>query len=139
MSHVVNITGQRFNRLVALRKTGSKDGGKAVWLFKCDCGFEKDLLARDVRNGKIQSCGCLRKEVVGALSRRHGYSRLDCPEYAVWKRMRQRCNDVNASDYAYYGGRGIKVCERWNDFTLFLSDMGARPTSEHTIERKIIH
>ncbi len=64
------------------------------------------------------------------------------PEYVIWCLMRQRCRDPNISNYADYGGRGIKVCERWlsgengkHPFACFLEDMGRRPTSAHTIER----
>jgi len=57
------------------------------------------------------------------------------PEYAIWKRIRQRCNDPNIHQWNNYGGRGIKICKRWNRFELFLNDVGSRPTSDHTIER----
>lgn len=59
------------------------------------------------------------------------YSQL----YEVWRGMRQRCNDTNSSDYKNYGGRGIKVCKRWNDYELFATDMGRRPSPKHSIER----
>jgi hypothetical protein len=57
------------------------------------------------------------------------------PGYDPWSAMRARC--LNAAHHAYkdYGARGIKVCERWNDFNNFLADMGPRPCSRHTIER----
>lgn len=48
-------------------------------------------------------------------------------EYTSWLNMRQRCNDKNHTQYHDYGGRGVKVCERWNKFTNFLADMGKRP------------
>ncbi len=57
------------------------------------------------------------------------------PEYSVWKGIRKRCLNKNTQNYHRYGGRGIKVCKRWDRFDLFLLDMGARPTPEHTIER----
>lgn len=59
----------------------------------------------------------------------------DNPEYNSWAGMRQRCNNPSNKDYGRYGGRGITVCERWNDFVLFLKDMGERPTTKHTIDR----
>jgi hypothetical protein len=49
------------------------------------------------------------------------------PTYSVWKDMRRRCNNSNRPDYAYYGGRGISVCERWNSYENFLADMGEKP------------
>ena len=57
------------------------------------------------------------------------------PEYVVWSSMRDRCNNPRNQRFARYGGRGISVCERWNDFANFLEDMGRRPTLNHTIER----
>lgn len=56
-------------------------------------------------------------------------------EYSTWAGMRQRCNNPKASGFAYYGGRGIRVCARWESFAAFLSDMGPAPSAEHEIER----
>lgn len=57
------------------------------------------------------------------------------PEYLVWCKMRQRCDDPNSKDYPDYGGRGIGVCARWYDFEAFYADMGSRPTETHQIDR----
>lgn len=62
--------------------------------------------------------------------------RVASPEYRSWQMMKNRCLNPNARDYAYYGGRGIKVCERWLEFEHFLADMGRRPTKQHTLDRK---
>lgn len=56
-------------------------------------------------------------------------------EYNIWRSMRQRCQRKNHGSYKFYGGRGIKVCDRWQTFENFYKDMGAKPTSKHTIER----
>lgn len=66
---------------------------------------------------------------------RNGYKLESLPEYAIWQAMRQRCNNPNHPKYHRYGGRGIKICERWNDFALFLEDMGRRPNESYSIER----
>lgn len=61
------------------------------------------------------------------------------PEYITWSGTKNRCFNKNDVDYPYYGGRGIKVCERWlgvNGFSNFLEDMGERPTPKHTLDRK---
>ena len=63
----------------------------------------------------------------------HGGSKT--PEYKIWNAMRFRCNGVNNPWYHNYGGRGIRVCARWDDFSNFLADMGPRPSSNHSIER----
>ena len=57
------------------------------------------------------------------------------PEYRIWKGMRRRCNATTCRAYPNYGGRGIKVCPEWDDFTVFLADMGPRPSPQHTVER----
>jgi hypothetical protein len=61
------------------------------------------------------------------------------PEYAIWKMMRQRCNNPRARKFPDYGGRGIRVCQRWDSFEAFLSDMGERPGAGYSIERKNKH
>ena len=76
------------------------------------------------------------------MPRTHGETRLidgkrvASPEYRSWQMMRNRCRNPKAQDYAYYGGRGIVVCESWEKFENFLADMGRKPTAEHTLERK---
>jgi len=57
------------------------------------------------------------------------------PLYKLWCGMRKRCNDPNSQNYPYYGARGIKVCERWNNFWSFIEDMGERPSKLHSIDR----
>lgn len=56
------------------------------------------------------------------------------PEYVVWSLMRDRCNNNKNKSYKYYGGRGISVVEKWDDFSVFLADMGPRPAGS-TIDR----
>ena len=64
---------------------------------------------------------------------RRGISKA--PEYNTWKKMHDRCRNQKATQYRWYGGRGIAVCERWNDFRTFIADMGPRPSPEHSIDR----
>lgn len=58
------------------------------------------------------------------------------PEYVAWLSMRQRCNDPAHSNFPRYGGRGVSVCDAWNDsYEQFLSDMGRKPSPNHSIDR----
>jgi hypothetical protein len=133
MSHPVDITNQRFSRLIAIRRAGSDSRGKACWFCQCDCGKEKIVRSSDLRNGKTQSCGCWQSESTKYRAK-HGHSRRDgCSvEYGTWGRMLARCNDP---ENKYYAGRGITVCERWLKFENFLADMGPRPADKRSIDR----
>lgn len=68
--------------------------------------------------------------------RNHGFRKVRTPEYNSWMMMRARCNTPSAAGYAYYGGRGISVCARWDSFTAFLEDMGPKPGPSYTLDRK---
>jgi hypothetical protein len=57
------------------------------------------------------------------------------PTYRVWTDMRKRCENPRSKSYPNYGGRGIKVCKRWQKFENFLADMGERPSDSHEIDR----
>lgn len=73
-----------------------------------------------------------------ARNRTHGESKKT-PEYRAWCHLRNRCNNPRNGSYENYGGRGIKVCERWGTFENFLTDMGRRPSRGHSIERNHVN
>lgn len=135
----VNIEGMRFGRLVALRPipNSGKSGGYLKWVFKCDCGREIVRSGKMVRSGYISSCGCLKRDYLrskNAPTYKHG--RSNTPEFHIWSGMIHRCTNPNSKAYKNYGGRGIKVCDRWrNSFENFLADMGERPSKEYSIDR----
>lgn len=117
----LDITGQRFGHLVALEVINR--GEKTTkWRCRCDCGKFTVQASQAIREGHVKSCGCRR-------GFKHGHARIgnQHPLYAIWNAMRVRCNNPNDRGYHWYGARGIRVCERWNDFAAFLSDMGPRP------------
>lgn len=93
--------------------------------MECDCGNQKIFQKHNVTRGASKSCGCLRKKIVGNSFRKHG--KWGTKEHRIWTSMRQRCNNPKNKDYKNYGGRGVKVCERWNDFNNFFEDMGYKP------------
>lgn len=132
-----DITGQRFNRLEVIGYAGAK-GHKHYWRCRCDCGAIKDVRADSLKNGSVQSCGCYSAERASETTRArmttHGMS--TAPIYGIWSAMKARCENPNVDTYHYYGGRGIKVCERWrNSFESFYRDMGDPPTPQHSIDR----
>lgn len=132
MTKPVDITNQRFGRLVAIRHVGNDVRSKRIWLCQCDCKNEKHIRAGDLRSGKTKSCGCLQIEN-GSFRSTHGQT--GTPEYLAWAGMLTRCNNPKSSNFEYYGGRGIKVCERWLQYENFFADMGQKPTPTHTLDR----
>ncbi len=102
---------------------------KRRWKCLCECGVMKSIEPRYLFSGSVRSCGCLWRKNFFESGLRHGHNRVgkQSGTYKTWRWMRMRCNDPSASGYAYYGGRGISVCDRWNTFEYFLADMGDRP------------
>lgn len=130
----VDMLGKRYSRLIAIAKAKSGKTRGVRWLFRCDCGNEIEAYGCSVRSGTTKSCGCYKQEVNIRRTTKHGLSHT--LEYQVWAAMRQRCKPVEQGGHPRYGGRGIKVCERWmNSFVDFNSDMGPRPKG-FTLERQ---
>jgi hypothetical protein len=126
-----DMTGARCGRLTVIRREGSDGRLQAKWLCKCDCGDEKVVHGSALRSGNTLSCGCLHRERSAAAATIHGGTYL--AEFTIWQCMKARCDD--ASD-PRYGGRGIRVCDRWiASFEAFLADMGHRPSDGHSIDR----
>ena len=192
-TRIIDLTGQRFGRWVAVRYVGSDRRSRtALWECRCDCGKVVTVRSHDLRSQKTKSCGCLRLDVnhqrdLDMIGKRFGklvvlYSagkdsecltyecQCDCgrrtivsghalrrgntkscgcrvwhgdnrrgrrsPEYNSWQAMKDRCSNPNKPSWKDYGGRGIRVCKRWLDsYENFLSDMGRRPSPEHSIDR----
>jgi hypothetical protein len=125
---LVLCAGDRFGRLVAIKSVFTGRGG---WLCQCDCGKRCVVQANNLARGGTISCGCKKNEA------RHGHAsraKKD-PTYETWVNMKQRCTNPGRLEYRYYGGRGIRVCERWStSYETFLADMGPRPPRK-TIDR----
>lgn len=131
-----NLIGKRFGKLVVVSEYGKDSNGAMIWHCKCDCGNEKNVLANSLKRGRCTSCGCYNLEILRNRAT-HGHSRKGhtSPTYSVWQSMLNRCENKNDPIYYYYGGRNIKVCDRWHDFANFLADMGERPSLSMSIDR----
>jgi hypothetical protein len=112
--------------------------GKVRWDCVCDCSSRTTVTGNDLTSKHTTSCGCYHKERVieaNKASTTHGMT--STPEYQNWTSMIQRCTNKNNPDYSDYGGRGITVCDRWlSSFEAFYQDMGPKPTSDHSIDRR---
>jgi hypothetical protein len=123
-----------FISFLGRRRKGSSKKFTLMFLTKCDCGIEKTMSIQTVRASV--GCGCTRLEAVRKAVITHGMS--ETPEYRVWTSMFRRCRNKNDKSYKDYGGRGISVCDRWRNFSLFVLDMGLIPEKGYSIERKFV-
>lgn len=127
--------GDRFGKLTVLAELPRvKSGRKIRRVFRCvcDCGTERIVRLDHLRSGHTGSCGCLPQ----SNENRHGYHGMDgSPEHGIWRGIKKRCYSPGARGYAMYGGRGIRLCERWHSFKAFYEDMGPRPSPGHQIDR----
>lgn len=120
-----DISGQRFGRLLAIKKDHSVWDKKTrrsenYWLFRCDCGKEKVINKYSVLRGKTCSCGCFNKEKTVERNTKHGLFNTEKRIYGCWQDMKNRCYNKNRKKYKIYGARGITVCDEWkNNFKCF--------------------
>lgn len=127
-----HLIGQKFGRWTVIQQANNIDK-RTLWFCECECGVKNNIDTSSLISGNSRSCGCLRNEL--RLTKiKHGMADK-VPEYNVWQAMRRRCNNPKDAYYADYGGRGIYVCQRWNDFSNFLADMGSRPSPKHQLDR----
>lgn len=128
MGSFIDITGQRFGKLVVMAFAETKNK-KVYWHCQCDCGNECVVRSDQVRSGHTKSCSCWRREIVTT----HGESNTS--EWWAWVSMRARCMNPNHHAYRHYGGRGITICERWDSFENFIADMGRKPSPDRSLDR----
>lgn len=131
---------KRFQDLTALefsKLTVLGFAGKRHWFCKCHCDKITKVYAGDLKSGHTNSCGCSQIEDVRRRSTIHGHAERnnESSTYCSWQSMLKRCLNPKHHQFQDYGGRGIKVCDRWLKFENFLADMGERPTGL-TLERK---
>ncbi len=131
-----DLTGVRFGRLVV---TGLAEmrGAWSWWNAICDCGTAKLAKGASLIAGSVRSCGCLARETSAKTAKsRSTHGASYSAEYRIWRGMKSRCYNPNGPKWMLYGGRGIRVCNRWRDsFENFLADVGLRPSAAHSIDR----
>jgi hypothetical protein len=135
MSKRKDLSGIKFGRLTVLSESlNRKFKSSRNWICKCDCGKEAIVTTARLNSGKTKSCGCLNVE--SNTDHGHASGGKISSEYKSWAGMKYRCYDPKYYQFKNYGGRGIKVCDRWlNSFENFLEDMGPKPSQLHTLDR----
>lgn len=116
MPNLLDLTGQRYGRLIVLSRAPNI-GRMTAWNCICDCEEVKVVLAVHLKRGKIISCGCYKKENSKKKATKHGHWGTNL--HRVWLSLRQRCNNPKNKSYKNYGARGIKVCRDWDEFGVF--------------------
>jgi hypothetical protein len=147
--YVREITGETFGRWKVLARAPNRQQPRnryvTYWLCRCECGTEREVNMQNLVQGRSTSCGCRNREATAARAsaqlRTHGMSRGPDggsrgrpPEYISWLAMRQRVRSASRPGHERYGGRGITICPQWDDFAVFLTDMGPRPPGK-TLDR----
>ncbi len=126
--------GAKFGRWTVIDPdAGRTKAGLRLVRCRCECGKDGMVSTGHLKNGHSTSCGCFSAEKQRALHLRHGMS--DTATYNTWMKIRSRCKNPSNPKFPDYGGRGIRVCERWEAFESFLSDMGIKPGPEYSIDR----
>ena len=132
MANVIDLTGHRFGRLTVEgidHREERKNGGTSVfWKCRCDCGSTTAVRGHSLRSGETKSCGCLSREAFmmnrkektcGERNGQYKHGGRKSPLYKVWSNMKRRCNNPADRYYKNYGGKGIKVCQEWQDYNRF--------------------
>jgi hypothetical protein len=142
MPKALDITGERYGRLVGVRRIGPYKRD-SLWEMRCDCGETPWIALCHLRSGHTTSCGCYHREMVSQTKFKHGQSNgggrtKETRLYRIWSNMKRRCDTPTHNRWAYYGGRGIAVCAEWaSDFRAFHEWALGNGYQPHlTIERK---
>lgn len=110
--------GRKFSRLTIVDMVRTPGKVNVEFLVRCECGNEKIVALGSLKRGATKSCGCLKKETAGKASLTHGLSKH--PLYSIYNKIIWRCYYIKASNYAQYGGEGVRMCDEWlNDFQSF--------------------
>lgn len=130
---LINLLHKRFGKLkVILKLKSHPKWRRGQWLCKCDCGEKTIVTSNRLTLGITKSCGCLKNKTTQKGDSFHPY-------YSIYIGIRNRCLNPKDKHFKYYGGRGIKLCKRWQGrkgFRTFVHDIGNRPSKNHSVDRK---
>ena len=130
----VDLTGQTFGKLTVLAEHPVRKNRHIYWMCLCACGNKKIICARSLSSGSAKSCGC---GVAASNIARSDHGMTRTSEHGIWRQMIGRCTNEKLPGFYKYGGRGIKVCHRWQEsFQAFLADVGPRPSVAHSLDRR---
>lgn len=125
----LDLIGHRFGCLSVIGFSGlhtpPSGGAKTKWTCLCDCGRKVSVFGSSLTQGNSKSCGCIARRSTAERNKSHGMSKTKT--YRIWQAMLNRCRNPRMAMYPRYGGRGIRVCDRWASFENFFSDMGECP------------
>jgi hypothetical protein len=132
MTRLIDLTGQRFGRLVVQHRVGVTS--PVYWRCVCDCGGENTVQRAHLVTGNVTSCGCYARERTSQRSIKHG--KHHTAEYKSWQQMKDRCLNPKSKDRVRYMDRGITVHPAWiESFEAFLADVGPRPEGYKSLDR----
>jgi len=117
MRNAIEMIGSTFGSLTVVGRHGSDRHGQALWECLCSCGNKTVVLGGHLRSGTTKTCG------IGVCSSSYKHGHHSHPLYATWAGMKSRVFNENCKEYKNYGGRGIKICDRWLVLDNFIEDM----------------
>lgn len=137
MPNKIDVVGRVFARATVVSDGPKAPNGRRTVICRCSCGSEFSCDPRDLMKGHTKSCGCLQREAVrGTAISMTTHAMTGSPEYISWVHMKGRCQNQKNRKYSQYGGRGIRVCQSWDEnFEAFLRDMGEKPFAGASIDR----
>jgi hypothetical protein len=136
MRKPLELSGKKFGRWSVIDRNNKETKYQhSYWNCVCDCGTTRVVTGHHLANNKTSSCGCLNKEILDKIRRKHDMSKS--VEYRAWTTMKTRCYSKDHKDYKNYGAKGITVCDRWlKSFENFYADMGSRPDNSPSFRRR---
>ncbi len=135
MRKTLELAGNKYGRLKAIRSVGSNKHNQVQWECTCECGNTVNVVGSKLVSGYTRSCGCLQKDTMREAQTKHGLRNTN--EYNSWCHIKRRCYDTFHTRYPDYGGRGITMCDEWRkSFKAFYDDMGPKPSPIHSVERR---